>query len=86
VLFIDVGDAIFPDLGFPGGCGKGVSQYAAEAVERAKLAGFLIDVHLGQQVVDAFFEGLGGIFVDIHHSIFIEIDPFLVVKVCTDRG
>ena len=76
---VDVGDAVFPHLRLPPLCGEGVLQYTAVAVEGGQLAGFLVDVHLAEQVVHPLVHRLRGVFVDVLHAVLVEINPSLVV-------
>ena len=46
-----------------------------------KLADFFLERHLLEQIVDAFFHGLGGILINVLHAVFVQIDPTLVINV-----
>ena len=82
---VDVGDAVRPYLVLPSVRGKGVLQDASIPVKRGQLTGFLAQVHLAEKVLHAVFKPRLRILVYVHPSVFVEIDPAVVIEASVER-
>ena len=78
-VLVDVGDAVFPDPLLPFRSRECPGQDTAVAVDRNQLAGFFVDRHLLQQVLDARINALRRIFIDVLDAVLVEVDPSFVV-------
>ena len=87
VHLVDVGDAVLPDLVFPLRGGQRVIERAAfVAVEGGQLTGFLLQRHLGKEVLDPGVHRLGRVLVYVAPTVFVQVDPAVVVKLRPQRG
>ena len=78
-LLVDIGDPVRPDLVFPSIGRQGVLEDTAVPVQGGQLAGFFLQGHLADQVVQAVGQGSLRILVDIHPSVLVEINPVFVI-------
>src|SRR5258708_2863046 len=79
-MLVDIGDPILPNLILPAGSRKLIFQYTAKAIKRRCLAGLFFETHLPQQIGNTPFHGLSRVFKDVFNTIFVEIDPTLVIN------
>ena len=85
-LFVDVGDAVLPDLFFPRRGGQLVLEHAAVPVKRGQLAGLFVQGHLPQEIFHPFFDRGGGILVRIHLSVLVQVPEFTRPTLTDDQG
>ena len=74
-MLVDGPHAILPQPGFPTRCGEFILEDAVIPIQGDQLAGFLLEGHLLQQVLDAVFQPRSRILIDIPDPVFVEIDP-----------
>ena len=70
-VFVDVGDAVLPDLILPLRRGQLVFQYAVVAVQGSGLAGLLFQRHLRKQILNAFIDVSLRVFINIHPPVLV---------------
>lgn len=80
-VLVDIADAIFPNFTFPFFGRVGVLENAVVAVNGAHLRGFLIHVHLAEEIGDTLVGGETRIFVGVLFAVLVSVDPTFVVDV-----
>ena len=78
-MFVYRPDAVFPYLFLPCGSGEFILQHSFVAVEGNHLTGFLLQVHLREQVLYSCVDIGGSVFIDILDPVLVEIYPAFVV-------
>ena len=78
-MLVDGPHAILPQPGFPTRRGQFILEDAVIPIQGDQLAGFLLEGHLLQQVLDSIFQPRSRILIEILDPVFVEIDPSLSV-------
>ena len=84
-VFINGSYPICPQHILPFGSRKCILQHPFITVERHHLASLLFDIHLSEKVFNTVFNFCIRIFINIHHTILIKVNPSFMVHRFLDR-
>ena len=80
-VFVNVRHAVLPKRRAPGFGGQIIFQDALIAVKRRHLAGFFLQRHLRNQIVNALFNRLGRVLINILFAVLVQVGPAVVINV-----
>ena len=76
-MFVDIADAVFPNLLFPFLGRARVLENSFVTIDRSHLSGFFFDGHLTDQIGNPIFDGSFRIFIGVLFAVLIPVDPVL---------
>ena len=80
-MLVHIGNTVLPYLIDPILCRERIFQYAAISVKSCHLAGLFLHCHLTEKIRDTLFYVCRRILIHILDTIFIEVNPTLLVNI-----